>query len=123
MYKLWNDEEILVWDDVMRQRYLDSNTFFPSSIAAVYGMGEKALMNCLRTDSSFGFIHAERDDNEKLKAVATHSTSVAAHAMQRRENDGRRDLATWETNFVRWNPSGGVTEVSGGSGGILKRSH
>jgi hypothetical protein len=104
-YKRWPDDQIARHDAYLGERFPDCDTFFVSSMAAQAGLNERTFRNYLRTDPTLNFVR-RLESGEK----GTHSDSIHAWAEQR--NNSRRQLPTWQTNFVR---EVHVTEVGAGS--------
>src|SRR5262249_12271426 len=106
-YRIWGGEVGECISESMRVDYPDRDTFFVSSAAYDAGISERTLRNYLRTDPTLDFI-----DRLPGGGIATCSRSMQAWGQSRSERDGRKNVRTWETNFVR---DVQVTEVGAGS--------
>ena len=110
-YKRWGGDVGLRITETMRTAYPDRDTFFVSSAAYDAGISERTLRDYLRTDSTVDFV-----DRLPGGGIATCSQSMSAWGVSRRKNDGRKNVKTWENNFVR---DVQVTEVNSGSPGVV----
>src|SRR5262249_18611130 len=106
-YKRWTGDVGQRITETMRTAYPDGDTFFVSSGAYDAGVSERTLRSYLRTDPTLHFV-----DRLPGGGIATCSQSMSAWGISHRKNDGRKDVNTWENNFVR---DVQVTEVNSGS--------
>jgi len=115
-YKGWNQEQIDLHDHYLHDRLPDCDIFFVSSMAAQAGKAEKTLRNCTRSEPTLGLIHHREDGHLRCADLepgefGANSNSMQAWAQMRRENDGRKNLETWQMNLIRVVR---VTDVSSG---------
>src|SRR5262249_42948829 len=110
-YKRWCGEVGERITQSMRVDYPDRDTFFVSSAAYDAGISERTLRNYLRSDPSLNFV-----DRLPGGGIATCSKSMQSWGQSRSERDKRKNVRSWEVNFVR---DVHVTKVSGGSAATL----
>lgn len=118
MKKILTEEQIKEYEQRMRGQYPGHDTFFVSSAACDAGLSKRTIQNYIYSgNSDFSFINL-REPEVPDGGIATCQSSMQACGAKRRENDGRKNLETWKTNFRQH-----VTDTSPGSavsGGIMK---
>src|SRR5262245_54358567 len=95
-YRLWDGGVGERISKSMRADYPDRDTFFVSSAACDAGISERTLGSYLRTDPTLNFV-----DRLPGGGIATCSKSMQTWRRFRLERDGRKNVKTWQTNFVR----------------------
>src|SRR5215470_15883104 len=106
-YRRWSGDIGARISESMRADYPDRDTFFVSSAAYDAGISERTLSNYLGTDPTLNFV-----DQLPGGGIATCSKSMQTWRLLRSERDGRKNVKTWQANFVR---EVQVTEVGAGS--------
>jgi hypothetical protein len=98
--KVLTEEEIREYDQRMRAQHPGFDTFFVSSAAYDIDISKRTLQNYIyKANPDFSFIKLLLEPEVPDGGIATCQSSTQACSAKRTENDGRKKLETYRTNF------------------------